>query len=157
MKYGVEKSTTFARSSVIVTCDNEMSYVSCGICPATIASKFSLRNSIFSPHLVAMSVTMSNSTPLLILLGSTSPPEVPQKFGPGRLVTTLSTPGLTGLQSVVAPPPDPEPGVVLAALVDAAVVGATVSDVFVSLPHAPSCRPTAVNPTNNLLDLICLP
>ena len=40
--------------------------------------------------------------PLLIWSGSTSALVVPQKLGPGRLVTTLSTPGFTGLQSFAA-------------------------------------------------------
>src|SRR3954447_23744672 len=46
----------------------------------------------------------SYSMPLLIWSGSTSALVVPQKLGPGRLVTTLSTPALTGLQSLPAAP-----------------------------------------------------
>src|SRR6478672_1034805 len=97
-----------------------------------MASKPSLRNSIFSPHLAAMSWAMSYSSPVLIWVGSDS--FVPQKFGPGRLVTTVSTPGLIGLQSTVPP------GVAAAAVVlaPAAVVAAAlvVSDALSSLPQA---------------------
>src|SRR6478609_7496992 len=120
-----------------------------------MASKPSLRNSIFSPHFAAMSLAMSYSRPVLMSLGSASP--VPQKFGPGRLVTTLSTPALIGLQSTVPPL-----GVLPAAavvLAPAAVVAAAlvVSDDLESLPHAASSRPSALSPTNRCLVLMDLP
>src|SRR6185312_1453957 len=132
-----------------------MSYEPVGICPATMASKLSLRNSIFSPHLAAMSLAMSYSRPVLIWLGSAS--LVPQKFGPGRLVTTLSTPGLTGLQSTVAPPGVLPAAAVVAAPAAVVAVGAfVVSDDLLSLPHAASSRPSADKPTNICLVLIDL-
>src|SRR5262245_7933312 len=99
-----------------------------------MASKFSFRNSIFKPQADAMSVARSNSMPLLIESGSTSPALVPQKFGPGRLVTTDSTPALTGWQSLVPPAPP------LVAAPPAAVVAAAaavVPELSLSLlPHA---------------------
>src|SRR6266511_508974 len=103
-----------------------------------MVSKFSLRNSIFSPHLAAMSLARSNSTPLLILSGSVSPAVEPQKFGPGRLVTTDSTPAFTGLQSTVAPP--------AAAVLDAPPAALVGVDSFFSLPQDDSTRPAATKP-----------
>src|SRR5512143_1313078 len=105
-----------------------------------MASKLSLRNSIFRPHLAAMSLAMSYSMPLLIASGSTSAFVVPQKFGPGRLVTTLRTPAFTGLQSTVPPPPPPAVVVAAAAVVVAPDV---LLLLLLSLPHATASRPAA--------------
>src|SRR4051812_14866511 len=99
----------------------------------------------------------SYSMPLLIWSGSTSALVVPQKFGPGRLVTTLSTPALTGLQSLppaagAALPPvaavPPGAAVPAEAVVppDAAVLLAAGVE---SSPHAVANRPTAMRPTIN--------
>src|SRR3954452_18964738 len=101
----------------------------------------------------------SYSIPLSIWSGSTSALVVPQKFGPGRLVTTLSTPGFTGLQSLPAAPPPVAavpPGAALAAGAvvppDAVVPpGAAVllAAGVESSPHAVASRPTAMRPTIN--------
>src|SRR3954452_18263757 len=120
------------------------SYEFAAIWPATIGSKPSLRNSIFSPHLAAMSFAMSYSRPVLIWLGSAS--LVPQKFGPGKLVTTVSTPALIGLQSTV-PLAGVLPAAAAAAVVAAAlVVVVVVSDALSSLPQAARSRPSVVAP-----------
>src|SRR3954453_8742972 len=92
----------------------------------------------------------SYSMPLLIWSGSTSALVVPQKFGLGRLVTTLSTPALTGLQSLLPAPVAglPPAGLLAegAALPPAAVLLAAG---VLSSPHAVANRPTAIRPTIN--------
>src|SRR4029079_15597486 len=94
------ESTTSACSCVMRPCESRMSYLLGSIWPATIASKFSLRNSIFRPHQPASKLARPHSIPLLNAAGATSAFVVPQKLGPGRLVTTLSTPAFPGLQSL---------------------------------------------------------
>src|SRR6059058_2070054 len=93
----------------------------------------------------------SYSMPLLIWSGSTSALVVPQKFGPGRLVTTLSTPAFTGLQSLTAPPVAALPPV--AAVPPEAVVPPDAAVLLAagveSLPHAVASRPKAMRPTIN--------
>src|SRR4051812_27167474 len=99
----------------------------------------------------------SNSMPLLIWSGSTSALVVPQKLGLGRLVTTVSTPAFTGLQSLPAAPDATLPPVAAvppgAAVPPEAVVppdAAVLLDAGVeSLPHAVANRPTARRPTIN--------
>ena len=94
LKYGVEKSTTLARSSVIVTCESARSKPA--VCPATSASNETFTTLTLSrPRLVAMSAAMQYSKPPLMLSGS-SPFQNP---GAGRFVATVSSPSLVSFTS----------------------------------------------------------